>query len=105
MSRSAAHPAVDTDRRPGPRGPRWARRGRGTAWLVFDGSNDGYLCYWYAGAYGGHLVEEARAADAPAAVAWGLARTPRVRIRNAGGPAWAGSAPRPDTFTRTWHAD
>ena len=105
MSRPSPSPTIASDdgtaRR---RHPHRARRGRGTAWLVSDGSNDGYLCYWYAGAYGGHLVEQARAVDAPEAVAWGLTRTPRVRIRTADGPAWAGSAPRPEAFTHTWRA-
>ena len=105
MSRPSPSPTIVADSSPRRRHPRRARRGRGTAWLVSDESSGDYLCYWYAGAYGDHLVEQARAADAPEAVAWGLARTPRVRIRTADGPAWAGSAPRPETFIRTWQAD
>jgi hypothetical protein len=78
-------------------------RGDGTAWLVIDRSRGDYLCYWYAGTGDDRLLEQARAADASAAVAWGRLRTPRVRIR-AGDSCtyWAGTAPRPEAFIRTW---
>jgi hypothetical protein len=94
-----AHEARRRLKRP----PRRSRRGGGTAWLVFDGSTGGYLCYWYAGTNDDHLLEQARAKDAPDAVAWGRLRTSRVRIRAVDRCTyWAGSAPRPDAFTRTW---
>ena len=67
------------------RNRRTANRGEGTAWLVADRSNESVRCYWYAGASGGQLVEEADALSASAAVAWGLIRTPRVRIRTRDG--------------------
>lgn len=103
MSRPSPSPTTVSDGTARRRHPRRARRGRGTAWLVSDGSDSGYLCYWYAGAHDDHLVEQTRAADAQEAVAWGLTRTPRVRIRTTDGyPSWAGSAPRPEMFTRTW---
>jgi hypothetical protein len=79
------------------------RHGEGTAWLVADRLNCDYLCYWYAGTNDGHLIEQARAATAMDAVAWGRERTPRVRIRtDAARTYWAGTAPRPATFAESW---
>ncbi len=70
-----------------------------TAWLIADRLNGGYLCSWYAD----HLVEQSRASTAADAVAWGRQRTPRVQIRTEDACSyWAGTAPRPATFTRTW---
>jgi hypothetical protein len=82
---------------------RRARTGDGTAWLVVDRVKADYLCYWYAGPGGGELMEHARVANAPDAVAWGRLRTPRVRIRTADNcTAWAGTAPRPQGLNHTW---
>lgn len=104
MSRPSSSPTTVSAAPVRRRHPHRAQRGSGTVWLISDGSNDGgYLCYWYAGAYGGHLVEQARTADAPEAVTWGLTRTPRVRIRTPDGPAWAGSTAPPEAFSHTWH--
>jgi hypothetical protein len=82
---------------------RGARQGDGTVWLVADRMSDNFRCYWYAGNNDGELVEQAGAATANDAVAWGRDRTPRVRIRTrAGQTEWAGTAPRPDTFAVSW---
>jgi cytidine deaminase len=82
-----------------------SRRGDGTAWLVVDRRTGDYDCSWYAGADDGWLVEQARVASASDAVAWGLLRTPRVRIRTADARTfWAGTAPRPEGFSETWTA-
>ena len=79
------------------------RHGDGTAWLVADRLKGDYLCYWYVGTGDRHLVESARVAGAPAAVAWGRLRTSRVRILTADGCSqWAGTANRPAGFTTTW---
>jgi cytidine deaminase len=83
---------------------RGARRGDGTAWLVADRSSDRFDCYWYTGTNDGELVEQAGAATADDAVAWGRVRTPRVRIRTrAGQTQWAGTDPRPATFAVSWN--
>jgi hypothetical protein len=82
---------------------RQPRRGEGTAWLSADRLTEGFHCHWYAGESGGQLVEQADAATAVDAVAWGLLRTPRVRIRTRDGETqWAGTAPRPSTFAASW---
>jgi hypothetical protein len=82
---------------------RRARHGDGTAWLVADRAHGDFLCHWYVGPSGDHLGERARAATAEDAVAWGRARTTRVRIRTADGCSqWAGSAPQPEGLFRTW---
>jgi len=82
---------------------RRARYGDGTAWLVADRVECDYLCYWYTGTGGGHLVEHARAASAEEAVAWGRQRTPRVRIRTADArTSWAGTTPTPEGFAHAW---
>ena len=79
--------------------------GAGTVWLVADRRDDSYVCFWYAGRRDGRLDEHARVANAADAVAWGRARTSRVRIRDVDGrSAWAGSGPRPDEITHTWSA-
>jgi hypothetical protein len=79
------------------------RHGDGTAWLVADRAHGDFLCYWYVGRTGDHLGEQARAASAGDAVAWGRARTTRVRIRTVDGCSqWAGSAPRPEGFSSSW---
>jgi hypothetical protein len=73
--------------------------------LVVDRRTGEYLCSWYAGKHEAHLVDHARVADAPAAVAWGLERTPKVRIRGTDALThWAGSAARPPAFESTWVA-
>lgn len=79
------------------------RHGDGTAWLVADGAQGDFACYWYVGRAGDHLGEQARAATADEAVAWGCARTTRVRIRTLDGCSqWAGAAPRPEGLSHTW---
>jgi len=78
----------------------------GTVWLVADRVTGDFLCYWYSGTVDGRLVEHARAASAGEAVAWGRQRTPLVRIRTADALTfWAGTAPRPEGFVRTWTQD
>ena len=82
---------------------RTPRHGDGTAWLVADRLKGDYLCSWYTGTHGGHLVEDARVPTASEAVAWGRSRTSRVRIRTADARTyWAGTAPRPEGFSHTW---
>ena len=79
------------------------RHGDGTAWLVADRAHGDFDCYWYVGRAGDHLGEQASAATAEDAVAWGRARTTRVRIRTVDGCSqWAGSAPRPEGMSNTW---
>jgi hypothetical protein len=81
-----------------------ARPGEGTAWLIADRNSDTVLCYWYAGVSGGQLVEQASAANANDAVAWGRHRTPSVRIRTREGETqWAGTGPRPETYAVSWN--
>ena len=81
-----------------------ARTGDGTAWLVADReTTPGFHCYWFTGRAGDHLVEQAHVTGATEAVAWGRARTPRVRIRTADArSSWAGTAPRPAGIEHTW---
>ena len=77
--------------------------GTGTAWLVADRAHGDYLCYWYGGKHDDDVVEQARAASAGLAVAWGRQRTPRVRIRTAEARTfWAGTARAPRGITLTW---
>jgi hypothetical protein len=77
--------------------------GDGTAWLVADRARQDYLCYWFVGSHSDRLAERARAATAPKAVAWGQARTSRVRIFTGDSRTyWAGTAPRPEGFDHTW---
>lgn len=79
------------------------RPGEGTAWLIAERSSDNFHCYWYTGRNDGQLVEQAGAATANDAVAWGQVRTPRVRIRTRDGQTqWAGTEPRPATFAVSW---
>ncbi|MEY2459990.1 MAG: hypothetical protein QOG30_1820, partial [Acidimicrobiaceae bacterium] len=79
------------------------RRGDGSVWLIADRLTDKFDCYWYTGAHDDQLVDQSGAGTATEAVTWGRARTPRVRIRTRDGRSqWAGTAPRPDTFTTTW---
>jgi hypothetical protein len=83
------------------------RHGDGTAWLVADRARGDFVCYWYVGRACDHLGEQARAASAEDAVAWGRARTTRVRIRTAAGCSqWAGSALRPEGLSdiATWRS-
>jgi hypothetical protein len=83
---------------------RGERRGQGTAWLVADRSNGHFNCYWYTGTNDGQLIERADAATTEDAVAWGRARSPRVRIRTRDGEAqWAGTETRPETFAVGWN--
>jgi hypothetical protein len=82
---------------------RTARRGEGTAWLVADGSNDDFLCYWYFGAGGGRLADQARVTSERGAVAWGRERSTRVRLRSTNGRTyWAGSDDKPDAIAHIW---
>jgi hypothetical protein len=79
--------------------------GAGTAWLVADRRDGSYTCYLYSGPLDGRLDGHTRVANATDAVAWGRARTTRVRIRDVDGrSAWAGTGPRPDGITHTWSA-
>jgi len=79
------------------------RHGDGTAWLVADRARGDFDCYWYVGRAGDHLGAQARAATSEDAVAWGRARTSRVRIRTVDGRSeWAGAAPRPEGVSNTW---
>lgn len=79
------------------------RPAEGTAWLVADRALGGFVCYWYTGRASDHLAEHTRATSAEEAVAWGQARSTRVRIRTADGCSqWAGAAPRPDGLSHTW---
>ena len=79
------------------------RDGEGTAWLVADRARGDFICYWYVGRTDDHLEQQARAATAEDAVAWGRARSARVRIRTAGGCSQgAGVAPRPEGMSHTW---
>ena len=85
------------------RQPRTAREGDGTAWLVADRAHGDFLCYWFVGPSDQRVAEQARAASADEAVAWGRLRTTRVRIRTDDGCSyWAGSAPQPEGFRHTW---
>ena len=81
-----------------------ARTGDGAAWLVSDRAEPaGFHCYWYTGRAEDHLAEHEHVVGETDAVAWGRARTPRVRIRTADThSAWAGSAPRPAGIDLTW---
>jgi cytidine deaminase len=77
--------------------------GTGTAWIVVDRLQGDYPCYWYTGSQGGRLVEQARADTAAAAVEWGRARTPRVRIRMSDARTyWAGAGDVPDGYAGRW---
>ena len=79
------------------------RTGLGLAWLVAEKVAPGYRCYWYGGRSDGTLWEFGRAGSAREAVTWGLARTARVRIRDADGTtAWAGTTARPEGIGLTW---
>jgi hypothetical protein len=81
---------------------RQANPGEGTVWLREDSARHDFVCAWYIGTSDGHLAEQARVATSDAALAWGQARTPRVRIHTGAQSYWAGAAPRPEGFTRTW---
>ncbi|MHB8505225.1 MAG: hypothetical protein ACYDEN_05825, partial [Acidimicrobiales bacterium] len=72
---------------------------------MFDAGDDlyRYQCYWFGGRGEGHVLEHARVPTDVEAVAWGLARTPSVRIRLPDHRTyWAGSAPNPGGFFGTW---
>jgi hypothetical protein len=99
-----AHPhALDRDGTIVTRHQRNPRHGDGTTWLVADRARGDFVCYWYVGRAGDHLGEQARAATAEEAVAWGRARTARVRIRTVDGCSqWAGAASRPEGLSHTW---
>jgi hypothetical protein len=78
-------------------------QGDGTAWLVADRAHGDFSCGWYVGPSSDRLAERGRAGTAAEAVAWGRARTTRVRIRTGDARSyWAGTAPRPDGITDTW---
>jgi hypothetical protein len=78
-------------------------RSAGTAWLVADQARHDFLCFLFGGPSDGRLRESTRQPTAPAAVAWGRSRTPRVRIRTPSGRTfWAGTAPKPDGISFTW---
>ena len=81
---------------------RQASRGEGTAWLLEDTARHDFVCAWYIGTSDGHLAEQERVPTSQEALAWGRARTPRVRIYIAAQTYWAGAAPRPEGFARTW---
>jgi cytidine deaminase len=83
---------------------RHAVRGDGTVWLVADRRDGQYGCYWYTGPSDGRLDEHARVDNVTDAVAWGRARSPRVRIRDVEGrSSWAGTAARPYGINRDWN--
>ena len=85
------------------RGSRRVRPGEGTAWLVADRLRNDYACYRYVGRNGDHLAERARQPTTEQALAWGRARTTRVRIRTTEARTyWAGTAPGPEGFMYTW---
>jgi hypothetical protein len=76
-------------------------RANGTVWLVADKTTDTFNCYWYGPGDG--LAEQARSATEVSAVAWGRARSDRVRLRAVNHRTyWAGSAARPAGITYTW---
>jgi hypothetical protein len=84
---------------------RLPRHGDGTAWLVADRARGDFVCYLYVGPAGDHLGEQSRQATAEEAVAWGRARTTRVRIRTVDGCSqWAGAASRPEGLFQTWRS-
>ena len=77
--------------------------GTGPVWIVVDRVTDDYFCYCYTGMEGGRLVEQGRADTAAAAVDWGRARTPRVRIRmNDARTYWAGEGAVPAGYAGRW---
>lgn len=77
--------------------------GQGQAWLVADTTAPGFRCYWFGSGADATLWERGRTASAREAVAWGLSRTGRVRIRATDGTtAWAGTATRPAGVGPTW---
>lgn len=83
--------------------PHARRSGEGTAWLVADGADGEYLCYWYTGRSGDNLEERARVTTATLAVGWARVRTSQVRIRMPDHRTyWAGAAPTPPGFAGTW---
>ena len=79
--------------------------GKGQAWLIFHAGEElfNYQCYWMGGHCDDHLIEHGQAVTDIDAVAWAAARTPRARIRLPDHVTyWAGSAPRPNGFSRSW---
>jgi hypothetical protein len=71
--------------------------------LLYDASRQTYLSYWFIGKSEDQLIEQARTPDATAAVEWGRARTPRVRIRMPDQRTyWAGTDPAPAGFAGIW---
>jgi hypothetical protein len=82
---------------------RTPRVGEGTVWVVADRAAGDFRCYWYGGPHEGVLQEQAQIATVDDAVAWGRQRSTQVRIRTLEGSSeWAGTAPRPSGFTRSW---
>jgi hypothetical protein len=83
-----------------------ARKTRdGTVWLVFDAGDElyRYQCYWFGGPSGDRVLEHDRVATDVQAVAWGMDRATRIRIRLPDHQTyWAGSAPNPGGFAGTW---
>ena len=77
--------------------------GTGAVWIVVDPVKDDYPCYWYTGAEGGRLMEQTRVGTAAAAVEWGRARTPQVRIRMKDARTyWAGEGAVPGGYAGRW---
>ena len=71
--------------------------------MVADRADGSYHCYWYIGAGNDRLAEHARVETAAAGVAWGRARSPRVRIRTPDALTyWAGTDPVPDGYWQAW---
>lgn len=86
--------------------PSDARRSSGRVSLDADVLRGDYLCQWYEGDDGSVLAERARAGSARTAVRWALARSARVQIlTGAGELLWAGTAPRPASFSGSWVDD
>lgn len=87
--------------------PRWASRrppARGLVCLVRDEHSGQFDCYWYRGRQEDHLVEQASCEDQSSAIAWGRARSGRVRVRDHRQTAWAGSDSVDDGQTLTWNS-
>ena len=90
-----------------------AWRGRGTVFVHPDviGVNQVWTAYWERAAGDqaegvGILEEGPQWPDTDAAIAWGLARTPRVVVIDADGTAfWAGEGDPPAEIGRIWGAD
>ena len=85
--------------------PHWAARrplARGLVCLVRDESTGRFDCYWYRGRQEDHLVDQASCGDQSSALLWGRARSGRVRVRDHGETAWAGTDSVSDGQPLSW---